>query len=295
MKKQNLIYDIGLHKGEDTDFYLKKGFEVVAFEADPDLAEECRRKFSSQIADQRLVIIEGAIVDPGASGSSSTVKFYRTKSKSDWGTVFGNWAERNLALGAGSEVIEVPTVNFSDCLRRYGVPYYMKIDIEGADLFCLRSLLDFTDRPDYVSIESEKCSFPKLIEEFELLERLGYSTFKAVQQADKENLLSCPQAPLEGQYVKHQFKSDSSGLFGRELPGRWKNRGQIIRQYRWVFLLYRLFGDNGSLRPYRIGRRLHRAARSLLRQPVPGWYDTHARHSLALNNPPGSPGESLAK
>lgn len=34
-----LIYDIGAHLGEDTDFYLKKGFKVVAIEANPFLAE----------------------------------------------------------------------------------------------------------------------------------------------------------------------------------------------------------------------------------------------------------------
>lgn len=35
--KPNLIYDVGLHRGEDTDFYLKKGFHVVALEANPEL------------------------------------------------------------------------------------------------------------------------------------------------------------------------------------------------------------------------------------------------------------------
>jgi 16S rRNA A1518/A1519 N6-dimethyltransferase RsmA/KsgA/DIM1 with predicted DNA glycosylase/AP lyase activity len=68
--KPNLIFDIGLHQGEDTEFYLEKGFEVVAFEADPVLADQCRRKFSDQIADQRLVIVEGAIVDVRNCGSA---------------------------------------------------------------------------------------------------------------------------------------------------------------------------------------------------------------------------------
>ena len=31
--ENNLIYDVGLHKGEDSEFYLKKGFRVVAIEA----------------------------------------------------------------------------------------------------------------------------------------------------------------------------------------------------------------------------------------------------------------------
>ena len=34
-KQDDLIFDVGLHRGEDTEFYLKKGFRVVAFEANP--------------------------------------------------------------------------------------------------------------------------------------------------------------------------------------------------------------------------------------------------------------------
>lgn len=30
--KSDIIYDVGLHVGQDTDFYLKKGFKVIAFE-----------------------------------------------------------------------------------------------------------------------------------------------------------------------------------------------------------------------------------------------------------------------
>jgi len=38
----DLIFDIGSHKGEDTDFYLKKAFKVVAFEANPKLIAHCK-------------------------------------------------------------------------------------------------------------------------------------------------------------------------------------------------------------------------------------------------------------
>ena len=33
-KHADLIYDVGMHRGEDTAFYLRKGFRVVAVEAD---------------------------------------------------------------------------------------------------------------------------------------------------------------------------------------------------------------------------------------------------------------------
>ena len=37
---ENLIFDIGFHKGEDTLFYLLKGYRVIAVDADPNLINE---------------------------------------------------------------------------------------------------------------------------------------------------------------------------------------------------------------------------------------------------------------
>lgn len=34
-----MIYDIGCHKREDASFYLKLGYKVIAFEADPYLID----------------------------------------------------------------------------------------------------------------------------------------------------------------------------------------------------------------------------------------------------------------
>src|SRR5215218_5411176 len=63
-KHHDLIYDVGLHKGEDTEFYLRKGFRVVAFEADPDLVRSCRDRLCEFIDRGRLTIVEGAIIEP---------------------------------------------------------------------------------------------------------------------------------------------------------------------------------------------------------------------------------------
>src|SRR5258705_4089288 len=41
-----LIYDVGAHEGQDTAFYLKKGFKVVAIEASPQLSAKLSEKFS---------------------------------------------------------------------------------------------------------------------------------------------------------------------------------------------------------------------------------------------------------
>ena len=51
--KKNLIFDVGMHKGEDTDFYLKKGFNVIGFEADPELIVHCQNRFKNEIAKKK--------------------------------------------------------------------------------------------------------------------------------------------------------------------------------------------------------------------------------------------------
>ena len=53
-KQDKLIFDVGMHKGEDTEYYLKKGFNVVSFEADPDLANYGRERFKAAIADGKF-------------------------------------------------------------------------------------------------------------------------------------------------------------------------------------------------------------------------------------------------
>lgn len=265
-KHADLIYDVGMHKGEDTAYYLNKGFRVVGLEADPDLAGYCRSEFKKQISEGSLVLLEGAITDANHGLGGETVRFYKNNTNTVWGTVVADWARRNEMLGASSEVIDVKVLDFSECLRNYGIPYYIKIDIEGMDMVCLRALEHFDQKPDYVSLESEKVVFGRLRAELDLLSRLGYTRFLAVQQrgisAQKE-----PHPALEGVWVGQKFQNGSSGLFGRDLPYKWKSYSDVLWEYRKIFIRYKLFGDYGLFRS--------------MRGWSPGWYDTHAKHSSA--------------
>jgi len=238
-----LIYDVGGHKGEDTDFYLRKGFKVVTVEANPVLAEKLRERFQSYLSNGSLVLIDAAIAE-----NSGEIDFYINRALSIWGTIRPEWAERNAALvGSSAELIKVKSTSFSDVLNQHGIPYYLKIDIEGADLLCLESLVNKPDKPRFVSIESEKKSWNALLEEFDMFEKLGYSRFKIVDQKHIDRQKP-PEPPAEGHYVQYRFEAGSSGLFGEELPGKWLTRSQALRRYRLIFLGYRIFGDSGILR-----------------------------------------------
>ena len=41
-----LVYDVGVHRGDDTAYYLHKGYRVVGVEADPAMADHLRDRFS---------------------------------------------------------------------------------------------------------------------------------------------------------------------------------------------------------------------------------------------------------
>ena len=56
-----LIYDIGMHEGEDSKFYLLKGFRVVAVEADPELCRVAAERLGQFTATGQLTIINRAI------------------------------------------------------------------------------------------------------------------------------------------------------------------------------------------------------------------------------------------
>jgi hypothetical protein len=73
---RDLIYDVGMHSGEDTEFYLKKGFRVIAFEANSDLAASARSKFHDYIAKDKLVIVQ--------RGHDTTLLFSKKNALSPW-------------------------------------------------------------------------------------------------------------------------------------------------------------------------------------------------------------------
>jgi FkbM family methyltransferase len=269
----DLIFDVGLHKGEDTEFYLKKGFKVVAFEADPDLVAHCREHFQQPIADHRLRIIEGAVA-PEAAGER--IIFYKNLQKSEWGTIDQRWVERNERLGTRSVKIEVARVDLAQMFRMHGIPFYLKIDIEGADRLVLDELGRLEGRPHYVSIEAEKVEFSQFVSELNLLKRLGYRTFKPVQQASIPGR-RIATTTLRGEPLHHVFISGASGPFGEDLSGRWLNFGECLRRFRAIFALYRLFGDEGMVHNFPGGIRVTRALSRLCRRQFPGWYDIHAR------------------
>ena len=63
MPIERLIYDAGMNNGDDTAYYLSRGFRTVAIEANPELASQAKTRFAREIASGRLIILNVGIAD----------------------------------------------------------------------------------------------------------------------------------------------------------------------------------------------------------------------------------------
>jgi hypothetical protein len=153
----------------------------------------------------------------------------------------------------------------------------MKIDIEGMDSVCLLSLFYFSGRPRYISIESEKKSFIKLIKEIKLFNKLGYNKFKAINQKDVIHQRE-PASAGEDIRIGHIFRFGSSGLFGKDLEGKWLGKYAIISRYILIFIGYFLYGDYGIVTKSKIFKKIRLRLERKLGVSIPGWFDTHAMY-----------------
>ena len=236
----DLIYDAGMHQGKDTDFYLKKGFRVIAIEASTSHVSVAQQQFRTQIADGKLTIVPAAVAP-----TAGRIQFYLNLDKDDWGTISPDFAARNEHLGIRSQMVEVDAVTMQSILERHGIPYYLKIDIEGADTLCLEALHQFSERPRFVSIEIDLTSFADGFDSLVHLWNLGYRDFKLVNQSMNKRV-SCPNPPLEGIFTPAKFDSHTSGPFGEESPGRWLNVEGTLQRYQQVMHQQRRFGALGK-------------------------------------------------
>jgi FkbM family methyltransferase len=281
MSQDALVYDVGANKGQDTELYLKKGFSVVAIEANPDLCDTLSARFSEQLRIKQLKIVNVAITN-----TSGTTDFYIDGKNPSWSTTKLTWVAQNELIGGRvSKKLKVKSALLSDIMQIHGVPRYCKIDIEGTDLDALKSLEGVSEVPKFISIESSKTSWTELLEEFLILNKLGYHRYKIVDQT-LVNLQRCPNPSLEGAYCDHIFEIGSSGLFGDELPGRWLDQFEALETYKGIFRGYALNSQHGL---YEIFHKLGRLQVMIARSkgfrgyinpayilPPASWYDTHA-------------------
>jgi FkbM family methyltransferase len=275
----DLVFDVGMNNGDDTAHYLYRGFRVVAIEADPTLVDAGRERFADAIRAGQLELVNAAI-----GPREEIAEFWICDEKREWNSFDRSFAARD---GLPHHSIPIRCRRFGDLLKQYGVPYYLKIDIEGHDQYCLDDL-NPADLPQYISLELGP--FETMLR----LQALGYSDFKLMTQNNHTQLVIDmfrarlkrrlqPYPALYGFSRKvaalmrgsgggddgningtdpingWQFPFGSSGPFGEETPGEWRTLDDVMFTWTAYQLGYSKYG------PPQLGI----------------WHDVHARRQPA--------------
>ncbi len=206
-----LIFDLGMNNGDDTAYYLGRGFDVVALDANPKLCERAQARFRTAIDEGRLTILNAAIWEK--SGEST---FFINLDNDHWSSLHVNWAGREDSQFAE---INVECVTLASLFDKFGVPHYLKIDVEGADQSVLEQLRGAELLPLYVSVED--CRFG--LQYMNILAFCGYDGFKLLDQSTVSQMTD----PTTGRY----FPAGSSGPFGGDVPGQWLSHQDMVALY----------------------------------------------------------------
>lgn len=262
--QRDLIYDVGLFDGEDTAYYLFRGYRVVAIDANPLMVERARLRFAREIEAGRLTLL-----NVGISEAPDVATF--------WISDVSEWSSFDLAIASRNGVratpVPVPVAPFSQLLSANGVPHYLKIDIEGNDRLCV-SALRGAQMPKYISVEAECTGHATALDDDQatamlcLLRDAGYRQFKLVNQYGwipvRPNAFATLSVRLLNSAARGRlrvgglskiadkftdsarirtlgfdFSFGSSGPWGDDIPGDWmpfeKARSAYLRERKAYF------------------------------------------------------------
>ena len=281
-RQDDLVFDLGFHKGEDTGYYLAMGRRVVAVEANLQLVNCGSKRFAEAIANGRLVLLHAAVVGHRQRQDFPQLAFYPHPERSEWGSVDLRWVRRNAEAHhlPHSAPELVSTTCLEELVNQFGCPGFLKIDIEGADQAVLTDLRRLHCLPSTVSWETGKESLRSVLKQHRELAQIGYRKFRIVQQAYVE---CCTPAIAEDGTQWH-FEPGCSGAMPEKSTQQWHRISFVQFQCYCLFLLYRLLGPRSLFRRASHSRyiwinlipRYIIQLTAFYRIPFPGWVDSHA-------------------
>ena len=132
----DLVFDIGAHAGNRVRAFAALGCQVVALEPQPDFARLLRARFGRS----QVVVVEAAVAD--ASGRRSLSVSERTPTVT---TLATEWRDAraedpDFARVRWNRRIEIDATTLDRLIEQFGVPAFIKIDVEGSEPAVLAGL-----------------------------------------------------------------------------------------------------------------------------------------------------------
>lgn len=163
-----LIFDIGANKGNKVIAFTKMGYKVIALEPE---------KYAIQTLEYRFKNNKNVtIVKKGVSNEEGELALHITDARSGLNTFSDKWVDslqdneenRWHNVNEFKETYTVPITTLDKLFEIYGVPYFIKIDVEGFEVNVIKGMKKV---PKYLSFE---LNLPEFIEDaFEIINYLA--------------------------------------------------------------------------------------------------------------------------
>ncbi|MGA2484299.1 MAG: FkbM family methyltransferase [Candidatus Acidiferrales bacterium] len=151
-----LVFDVGANVGTLTEVFASLGAKVIAVEPNPDCARHI------QLVTERAAV---EVIQAAAGGKAGTAILHVADRRDKMSSLSEEWCEAmrkqsKVHEGIWTREITVPVVTLDALIEKYGMPHYIKIDVEGYE----ENVLDGLSRqPSLLSFEFNRAYFDTAI------------------------------------------------------------------------------------------------------------------------------------
>jgi len=173
-----LVFDIGSNIGTTIEFFSQRTNKVIGFEPNPSLFKRLKQRFENR----------NVVIDPRGLSDEIGHKNFRISNADTISTFSEDWVNNSRFTGGYSwdEGIIVETTTLDSIIEEYGIPDYIKIDVEGYEFEVLTSLTQLLD-DTVISFEWAEEQKNKIEQTISYLFDLGYRNF-SYTEADQIQL-----------------------------------------------------------------------------------------------------------
>lgn len=201
-----IAFDIGANIGQTVDELLPNYDKIICFEPNPNLVTIIKNKFFNN----DKVTIE----ELGLSDKTETKKFNISNShvvstfSEDW---INNSRFTNVYNWDTS--IDVKTTTLDEVIDKYGIPYFIKIDVEGYEYEVLKGLTKLLENT-YFAFEWAEEQYEIVNKTVKYLKELGYNNFAYTYQDSLLTLENIEWGKWEDLTIHNDINKDRKEKWG---------------------------------------------------------------------------------
>ena len=162
----DLFFDIGAHLGEKSKKILDKNLKIVMLEPLPQCVKQLKESFKNS---KNVEILEKAV---GRTVGNMTLEV--NSKMPTISTMAKHWKNGRFSNQKWDQIISVEVTTLDHLIKIYGLPNYIKIDVEG---FELDVLLGLSQKAGIISFEFTSEFLDQSIKCLNHLKKIGYSEF----------------------------------------------------------------------------------------------------------------------